>query len=172
MRCKKTSIFRDKLKDNIINDIWALFEMKKKEERKKKNHNNRINMDRIVTYIRTIFEQEEKEEDYYEPKRVCNLWNTNYVVYESNVDKNINLSLDEYLNKTETYLKNIILNLQNSDTLKFQLTTAINFISSKDTELEHVMHSNSDNKKFIPYSDRNDIIEKVLGHFPQIFKKI
>ena len=121
---------------------------KKKEERKKKNYNNRINKDRIITYIRTLFEQEEKEEDYYEPKRVGNFWNTNYVAYESNVDKNINLSLDEYLNKIETYLRNIITNLQNSDTLKFQLTIAINFISSKGTELEHVMYSNSDNIKF------------------------
>ena len=122
--------------------------MKKKEERKKKNYNNRINKDRIITYIRTLFEQEEKEEDYYEPKRVGNFWYTNYVAYESNVDKNINLSLDEYLNKIETYLRNIITNLQNSDTLKFQLTIAINFISSKGTELEHVMYSNSDNIKF------------------------
>ena len=121
--------------------------MKKKEERKKKNYNNRINKDRIITYIRTLFEQEEKEEDYYEPKRVGNFWYTNYVAYESNVDKNINLSLDEYLNKIETYLRNIITNLQNSDTLKFQLTIAINFISSKDTELEHVMYSNSHNIK-------------------------
>ena len=120
----------------------------KKKERKKKNYNNRINKDRIITYIRTLFEQEEKEEDYYEPKSVGKFWNTNYVAYESNVDKNINLSLDEYLNKIETYLRNIITNLQNSDTLKFQLTIAINFISSKDTELEHAMYSNSDNIKF------------------------
>ena len=32
------------------------------------------------------------------------------------VIKNKNLSLDEYLNKIETYLRNIILTLQNSDT--------------------------------------------------------
>ena len=52
------------------------------------------------------------------------------------------------LNKIETYLKNIITNFQNSDTWKFQLTIAINFISSKDTEEERVMHSGSDNMKF------------------------
>ena len=34
------------------------------------------------------------------------------------VIKNKNLSLDEYLNKIETYLRNIILTLQNSDTWK------------------------------------------------------
>ena len=30
--------------------------------------------------------------------------------------KNRNLSLDEYLNKIETYLRNLIINFQNSDT--------------------------------------------------------
>ena len=35
--------------------------------------------------------------------------------YESDGDKNKNLSLDEYLNKIETYLRNITINLQNFD---------------------------------------------------------
>ena len=35
--------------------------------------------------------------------------------YESNGDKNKNLSLHESLNKIETYLRNIIINLQNFD---------------------------------------------------------
>ena len=42
-----------------------------------------------------------------------------------------NLSPDEYLNKIETYLRNIIMNLH--------LTIAINFTSSHSEE-EHVMH--------------------------------
>ena len=36
-------------------------------------------------------------------------------------------------------MRNIIINLQNSDTWKIQLTIAINFISSKEAEEEHVM---------------------------------
>ena len=44
------------------------------------------------------------------------------------VIKNTNLSLDEYLNKAGPYLRNIIIDLQNSDTWKIQLTIAINFI--------------------------------------------
>ena len=47
---------------------------------------------------------------------VNNFWNNNYIKYESNGDKNKNLSFDEYLNKIETYLRNIIINLQNYDT--------------------------------------------------------
>ena len=36
-------------------------------------------------------------------------------------------------------MRNIIINLQNSDTWKIQLTIAINFISSKEAAEEHVM---------------------------------
>ena len=56
-----------------------------------------------------------KEEDYYESKRVRNFWNNNYGEYESNGDKNRNLSLDEYRNEIKIYLRNMIINLQNSD---------------------------------------------------------
>ena len=70
----------------------------------------------------------------------------------------------------ETYLRNIIINLQNSDAWKIQLTIAINFISSKDSEEERVMYSNSGNIKFTPYSDAINVIEK--SHFVQDTKKI
>ena len=89
--------------------------------------------------MRTLFEQE-KEEDYYEPERVNNFRNNNYIEYESNGDKNTKLSLDEYLNKIKSYLRNIIINLQISDSWKIQLAIAINFISSKNTEEECVMY--------------------------------
>ena len=89
--------------------------------------------------MRILFEQE-KEEDYYEPERVNNFRNNNYIEYESNGDKNTKLSLDEYLNKIKSYLRNIIINLQISDSWKIQLAIAINFISSKNTEEERVMY--------------------------------
>ena len=44
--------------------------------------------DRIIRAAKTLFEQQ--EEDYYEPKRVSNFWNNNYIEYESNGDKNRN----------------------------------------------------------------------------------
>ena len=136
------------------------FEQKKKKKIEKKKQNERIIKDRINRDIRTPFEQQ--EEDYYKPIRVSNFWHNNYIEYESNGDKNRNLSLDEYLNKIETYLSNIIIDLQNSDTWKIQLTIAINFISLKDAEEERVMNSNSGNIKFTPYSDVNDVIEKLF----------
>ena len=66
----------------------------------------------MIRDIRTLFEQ---GEDYYKPKRVNSFWNNNYIEYESNGDKNRNLSLDEYLNKIEPYLRNVIIDLQNSE---------------------------------------------------------
>ena len=118
---KKPKIITDKLKDKLINDIWKLFD--KKDGRKKKQ-NEKIIKDKVIADIRTLFEQE-KGEDYYEPKRVSNFWNNNYIKYESNSDKNKNLLLDEYLYKIESYLRNIIIYLKYSDTWKIQLTIEI-----------------------------------------------
>ena len=69
--------------------------------------------------------------------------------------------LDEYLNKIESYLRNIIIYLKYSDTWKIQLTIEINFISSEDSEEERVMHSSSDNIKFTSYSEVN-VIKKLF----------
>ena len=79
----------------------------------KRDHNERLIKDRSIRDTRTLFEQ---QEDYYEPERVNNIWNNNYIGYESNGNKNRNLSLDEYLNKIEPYLRNTIIDLQNSCT--------------------------------------------------------
>ena len=60
--------------------------------------------DRIIRGIRTLFELEE-EKDYYKLKKVSNICNNNYIEYESNGDKNRNLSLEEYLNNIEILLE-------------------------------------------------------------------
>ena len=61
----------------------------------------------MIRDIRKPFEQQ--EEDYYKPKRESNFWNNNYIEYESNGDKNSNLSLGEYLNNIKSYVKYIIM---------------------------------------------------------------
>ena len=57
--------------------------------------------------------------------------------------KHISLINQPY--QIKPYLKEIINNLEKSDAWKIQLTIAIDFISSKDTDEERVMHSKSDN---------------------------
>ena len=55
-------------------------------------------------------------------------------------------------------MRNTIIDFQNSDTWKIQLTIAINFIASKDAEEERVMHSTSNNIKFKSYNDANEVV--------------
>ena len=54
------------------------------------------------------------------------------------------------------------MNLQYSDTWKIQLTVAINFISSKDSEEERVMHLINDNIKFTCHSEVNDFVNELF----------
>ena len=66
----------------------------------------------------------------------------------------------------------MIIDFQNSDTWKIQLTIAINFISLKDGEEERVMHSSSDNIKFTTYSDANYVIEKLLNSLHSKYRSV
>ena len=52
-------------------------------------------------------------------------------------------------------MREIIIDLQESDTCKNQLTNAINFIFSK-------MHSKSDNIKFMSYNEANEVVDKLF----------
>ena len=138
---------------------------KKKKERyqkkKRKNKRKRIIKNKIIRDIGTFFEQQE-EKYYYKPKRVSSFLNNNYIEYESNGDKNSNLSLDQYLNKIKPFLKDIRVDLQSSNTWKIQLTIPINFIFSKNTEEERVIHSTSDNIKFTSYIDVNEVVNELF----------
>ena len=53
---------------------------------------------------------------------------------------------------------NLTWDSQSSDIWNIQLTIAINFVSSRDTEEERVMHSTSDNIKLTPYNDANEVV--------------
>ena len=97
--------------------------METEEEKEERKKNKRLIKDKIIRDIKTLFQQQ--EEDYYQPKRVSSFWNNSYIEYESNGDKNSNVSLDEYLIKIKPYLKDIIIDLQSSDTWKIQLTIAM-----------------------------------------------
>ena len=55
----------------------------------------------------------------------------------------------------------IIINLQKSDT-ENSVTTAINFISSKDVDEEGVMHSKADSIEFMSYDNVNEVINELF----------
>ena len=75
-----------------------------------------------------------KKEDSYKPKIVGNLTRKNYIKCENNKDRNKKLSIKEHLNKIRAHLRDIINPLKKFDAWKFQLATAINFISSKSPD--------------------------------------
>ena len=56
-------------------------------------------------------QKQSEEEDYYIPKTVSMFWNNNYIEYDSNGDRNKNLSLDKYYKKIKPYLRDIIIDL-------------------------------------------------------------
>ena len=57
-------------------------------------------------------------------------------------------------------MRDIILNLQKSDTLKIQLTNAIISISSKNVDEERVMHSKSNNTEFVSYDNVIEVVDE------------
>ena len=97
-------------------DIRSLFRLKKKTKKIK---------DRILRDIKNPFEHEEGE-NYHKSVRVSNFWSNSYTEYEVDGDRNKTLSVEEYLNKVNPYLKDIINNLKKSDTCKIQLAIANN----------------------------------------------
>ena len=118
------------------------------------------------------------ERKYYKPVIVNNFWINNYIEYKSNGHKNRILSVEEYLDKSRPYLRDIINDLKQSETWKIQLTVTIYFISSKDDnddddddddeddedddDEERVMHSKSDNIKIMISYEADEVIKKLF----------
>ena len=110
-------------------------------------------------YKCNLFDYE--EENYYKPVRVSNFWSDNYIEYRSNGDRNKTLSVEEYLNKTRPYLKDIINNLKKSDTV--QLTITINFIySTDDNDKEGEMYSKSYNIEIMMNNEADEVTNESL----------
>ena len=91
--------------------------------------------------------------------RVGSFWNKNYIEYESNGNRNKSLSLKEYLNEVNLYLKDII--VTSTVIWKFQ-SVATNLISSKDNDKEQVMHWKGDNIEVMTYDSANEVIKELF----------
>ena len=81
-------------------------------------------------------------------------------------------SVEKYLNKIRSYLKDTINNLKKCDTWKIQLTTAIDFIVSKDKDEERVIHSKSDNIEIMMNDEADEFIKHFLIHLKKDIKII
>ena len=83
----------------------------------------------IIKSVRNLFKLKNEKEVIKDRITIIyfygTLWNNNYIEYESSGNRNKNLSVKEYLDEIKSYLTDIMINLQKSDTFKIQLTTAI-----------------------------------------------
>ena len=154
--------------DTTIIDVRNYFRLEKKKKKLKAEYletnkkGNKVIKDIILREIRNSFENEE-EENYYKPVRVSNFWSNNYNEYESNSDRNKSLSVEEYLNENKPNLKDIINNLKN-------VTRAKKFISSKDNNEEHVMHSKSDKIEIIINDEADEVIKALFKSLTNRYK--
>lgn len=82
------------------------------------------------------------------------------MVTETLSNKNVSMKLSHTGKTSWIILKNLI--HEKPDTWKIQLKISLDFISSKDTDEEHVLHSNSDNIGIIIYNKPNKAIKEVF----------
>ena len=101
------------------------------------------------------------DKDYYKPKLNKSGYNKNYAQYESKGDKI--LSLKEYLNLIEKYLRELIEEYELKGGWKVQLTIEVNFVSLKPGSDETpIMYTRSDNIEIMFGDDNDDIIERLF----------
>ena len=107
----------------------------------------------------------------YKPTIVKSGYNNNYIEYRSEGNKL--LTIEEYLNLIEPYLRELINDHKNKGEWKIQLTAQINFISLRPSSDEtRVMHTRSVNEEFMNGSDTDQIIKNSLDPFYKDTRKI
>ena len=73
-----------------------------------------------------------------------NAFSSNYIEYESNGDKGKSTSIEDYLDKIEPYLNDLVDNHKTQGEWKIQLAVEINFISPKDSDETRTIHTKSE----------------------------
>ena len=110
------------------------------------------------------------DKDCYKPKLNKSGYNKNYAQYESKGDKI--LSLKEYLNLIEKYLRELIEEYKLKGEWKAQLTIEVNFISLKPGSDEtRIMYTRSNNIEIMFGDDNDDIIEQLFESLLENMKK-
>ena len=128
------------------------------------------------------------DEDYYKPIIGRGAFNSSYIQYESKGDKGKNLSIKKYLNMIKPYLIDIINNHktrglvryhsgnkswleETSSEWKIQLTMAISFIPSKDSDETRTMHAKSNKVEIMIGSETDEIIKDLFESFLQKYQE-
>ena len=111
--------------------------MLKKTGRKLKNlkkylENFKKSLYHITYDLNYLFNEINEKEDYYEPEEINSAFDGNYMLYESRGDKNAKLSIDEYFDTIEPYLRDMIDNHKARGEWEIQLSIRIIFVSFLD----------------------------------------
>ena len=106
----------------------------------------------------------------YKPTIVKSGYNNNYIEHRSEGDKL--LTIEEYLNLTEPYLRELINDHKNKGEWKIQLTAQFNFISLRPGSDEtRVVHTRSVNEELMNGSDTDEIIKELFKSLLQRYQK-
>ena len=142
---------------------------------------------RGIRNVRDLFDLS-IDEDYYKPIMSRGTFNSSYIQYESKGDKGKSLSIKEYINMIKPYLSDIINDHktcglvryhsgnktwgeETSSEWKIQLTMAIKFISSTDSDDTQTMHTKSNNVEIIMGSETDESIEDPFESFLQKYQE-
>ena len=105
------------------------------------------------------------DDAYYKPAEIKSAFNVNYILYESNGDKDNLLSIREHFFKIKLYLYDLIEFYNTIGECKIQLSKRIAFISFTDATERRILHSKSDNVETMRGIDDNEIIEELIDSF-------
>ena len=106
----------------------------------------------------------------YKPTIVKSGYSNNYIEYRSEGDKL--LTIEEYLDLIEPYLRELINDHKTKGEWKIQLTAQINFISSRPGSDETcVMHTRSVNEEFTKGSNTDEIIKELFKSLLQRYQE-
>ena len=113
------------------------------------------------------------DKDYYQPIIVKSAFNSNYVKYESNGEKDKILTPDEYLDMIRPYLVDMINDHKNKGEREIQLTAVVNFISSKpDSDETRNMYTKNINVEIMMVVTQMRLLKNYLNLFCKNIKKI
>ena len=160
---EKTKQFNSKKTNKYLNDL------DEKILKLEKYHHHDDYEYRGIKNIKDLFKLS-IDKDYYKPILVKSGYNGNYIQYENRGDKI--LTIKEYLNLIEKYLRKLINYYKNKGEWKVQLIAEISFISLKPGSDEtRIMHSRSDNEEFMNGSDTDEIIKRLFESFLQKYEE-
>ena len=155
---------KEKTYDNLVNLVRTL------DKKVKYQYQDRDDLDYYgIKDIENLFNDDVDDNIYYKPILTDSSLTKNYRIYESKRDKNINLSIKEYLYMIIPYLSDLIniqkTNKNNSSKWKIQLNMSVNFIASNDTREIRTVYAQSDNEEIRPGNDTNDIVISLFNSF-------